>query len=98
MIASNGDARAEAKRRVRAKLAAYNAMPAAERVANILHATHTHAAAETLLNEICAEVLAPIQDVLTRWEGSDVAYSNFAREIREALYAARTETPKAVTR
>ena len=49
-------ARDEVKTRVRAKVAAEQALPASERIANTLHATHTTADAQALLAELRAEV------------------------------------------
>ncbi|PBC72318.1 MULTISPECIES: hypothetical protein [unclassified Streptomyces] len=49
------DSREAAKARVRAKVAAEKALPASERIANMLHATHTHAEAQALLDEVRAE-------------------------------------------
>lgn len=49
------DSKEAAKARVRAKVAAEKAMPASERIANTLHATHTHADAQALLDELRAE-------------------------------------------
>jgi hypothetical protein len=48
--------REEVKARVRAKVEAEKALPAGERIANVLHATHTNADAQALLNRFRAEV------------------------------------------
>ncbi|MFD5910311.1 hypothetical protein ACFWHL_16490 [Streptomyces massasporeus] len=49
------ESKAAAKARVRAKVAAIKALPAAERIANTLHATHTTVEAEQLIAEMRAE-------------------------------------------
>lgn len=56
------DNREAAKARVRAKVAAEKALPASERIANMLHATHTHADAQDLLAAFRAEVLGVAAD------------------------------------
>ncbi|MEW9521859.1 hypothetical protein [Streptomyces tubercidicus] len=57
------DNREAAKARVRAKVAAEKALPASERIANMLHATHTHADAQALLAAFRAEVLREAAEV-----------------------------------
>lgn len=52
-----GPSRDEVKARVYAKIEAEKALPASERIANVLHATHTTAEAQDLLNRFRAEVL-----------------------------------------
>jgi len=52
--ASTANDKAAAKERVRAKVEAVRALPAAERIAYTLHATHTTAEAEQLLAEVRA--------------------------------------------
>ncbi len=52
--------REAAKARVRAKIAAEKALPASERIANVLNATHTHAEAQALLDEVRAEARAEV--------------------------------------
>lgn len=57
-------ARDEVKARVRAMIAAQEALPAAERIANTLHATHTHAEAEQLLAEVRADAFREAETAL----------------------------------
>lgn len=52
--------RDEVKARVRAKVEAERALPASERIANVLHATHTHADAQTLLDRFRSEIAAEL--------------------------------------
>ncbi|WP_255951611.1 hypothetical protein [Streptomyces odontomachi] len=59
---SHPNPREEAKRRVRAKVAAEKALPASERIANALHATHTNADAQALIAEFRAEVAQAVRE------------------------------------
>jgi hypothetical protein len=52
--------RDEIKARLRAKVEAEKALPASERIANVLHATHSTADAQTLLARFRAEIRAEV--------------------------------------
>ncbi|MEV7466176.1 hypothetical protein AB0O20_06625 [Streptomyces kronopolitis] len=65
------------KARVRAKVAAEKALPASERIANILHATHTHAEAQALLNEVRAEVLREAAAIAERHKEKHFEFGNY---------------------
>lgn len=54
--------REAAKERVRAKVAAEKALPARERLMNMLHAVRTHAESVALLDEFVAEALNQAAD------------------------------------
>jgi hypothetical protein len=62
-------AREDVKARVQAKVEAARALPASERIANTLHATHTTREAEQLLAEFRAEAVAERDAEIMRWLG-----------------------------
>lgn len=68
--------------RLRAEVTAERALPASERLANMLHATHTTADAKALLDEFRAEVLAEAVEAISAERltnalfGADLAHNH----------------------
>jgi hypothetical protein len=85
-----GLGRDEAKARVLAKIEAERALPASKRIANMLHAVHTTADAQEVLNRFRAEVLREAEGIAVEIfdaanERGDRAAANIAEQIADRL-------------